>query len=288
MDADSLIGSTLGDRYVVQSLLGEGGMGRVYRAKHTVLEKDFAIKVLHPELASSKTLADRFIGEARAASAIKSRHVIDISDFGALDDGTGYFVMEYLAGVTLHEYLRQHTRVAMPQLIQIGMQIAEGLSDAHELHIVHRDLKPSNVMIAEHKQTVRVTILDFGIAKRPTSTGAGAITRSGVMVGTPEYMSPEQIQGGDVDGRTDLYALGIMLYELAAGQRPFDAESQAELLMQQVYEPPRPLHAVAPDTDCTPEFEALILRCMAKEPHERFASAHQVAERLRAMARDFQ
>ncbi len=283
MDADSLIGTTLGERYIVEALLGEGGMGRVYRARHNVLEKEFAIKVLHPELASSKTLADRFIGEARAASAIKSRHVIDISDFGALDDGTGFFVMEYLAGVTLHEYLKKRLRIPTELLVRIAVQLAEGLGDAHELDIVHRDLKPSNVMIAEHKHVLRVTILDFGIAKRPTSTGGAAITRSGVMVGTPEYMAPEQIQGGQVDGRTDLYALGIMMYELAAGRRPFDAESQAELLMQQVYEAARPLSEAAPNADCGPELEAIIFRCMAKEPAERFASAHEVADALRTL-----
>ncbi len=281
MEADSLIGTTLSDRYEIDSLLGEGGMGRVYRARHRVLEKEFAIKVLHPELASSKTLAQRFIEEARAASAIKSRHVIDISDFGALPDGTGYFVMEYLDGHTLHDFLKQRKKLPMRQVVQIGMQLAEGLSDAHELDIVHRDLKPSNIMVAEHKQSVRVTILDFGIAKRPTSTAGGAVTRSGVMVGTPEYMAPEQIQGLPVDGRTDIYALGAIMYELLAGRRPFDAESQAELLMQQVYEPPRPIFETAPDADCTPELEAIILRCLEKAPSNRFASAHELAEVLR-------
>lgn len=281
MEADSLIGTTLGDRYVVEGILGEGGMGRVYRATHKVLEKTFAIKVLHPELASSKTLADRFIGEARAASAIKSRHVIDISDFGALPDGTGYFVMEYLEGQTLHEYLKELRRVPLGRLLQIGIQLAEGLGDAHELDIVHRDLKPSNIMIAKHKSSVRVTILDFGIAKRPTSTGGGAITRSGVMVGTPEYMAPEQIQGNPVDGRADIYALGIIMYELAAGRRPFDAEFQAELLMQQVYEPARPIKELAPKTDLTAEVEAVITRCMEKDPEARYDSAHELAEVLR-------
>jgi molecular chaperone DnaK len=281
MEADSLIGTTLGDRYVIEGILGEGGMGRVYKAQHKVLEKTFAIKVLHPELASSKTLADRFIGEARAASAIKSRHVIDISDFGALSDGTGYFVMEYLEGQTLHEYLKEHRRLPMAKVIRIGIQLAEGLSDAHELDIVHRDLKPSNIMIALHKGVERVTILDFGIAKRPTSTGGGAITRSGVMVGTPEYMAPEQIQGDPVDGRADIYALGIIMYELAAGRRPFDAESQAELLMQQVYEPPRAILEVAPKADMSAELEAVIRRCLEKDPNDRYASAHELAEVLR-------
>ncbi len=281
MDADSLIGATLSDRYVIEDILGEGGMGRVYRAKHKVLEKMFAIKVLHPELASSKTLADRFIEEARAASAIKSRYVIDISDFGALPDGTGYFVMEHLVGQTLHEYLKELGRIPMRHVVQIGTQLSEGLSAAHDLDIVHRDLKPSNIMIDKVKNSVRVTILDFGIAKRPTSTGSGVITRSGVMVGTPEYMAPEQIQGNDVDGRADIYALGVIMYELAAGKRPFGAESQAELLMQQVYEPAQPIKEVAPKTDCSPELEAVITRCMEKDPASRYASAQELAEVLR-------
>jgi molecular chaperone DnaK len=282
MESDALIGMTLSGRYVVEELIGEGGMGRVYRARHNMLDKDFAIKVLHPELASSRHLAQRFIEEARAASSIKSRHVIDISDFGALPDGTGFFVMEYLNGRTLHDLMGDDEAVDLPRLLSIGVQLAEGLSDAHELDIVHRDLKPANVMCVARKDgLLRCIILDFGIAKRPTSHSGGAVTHAGVMVGTPEYMAPEQIQRGSVDGRSDIYSLGVILYELAAGRRPFDAEATAELLMQQVYERARPILSVFPEAEITPEVEAIIMRCLEKEPARRYKTAHQLAEVLR-------
>jgi len=283
MDDDSLIGSELDGRYVIEAILGEGGMGRVYRARHKMLGKQFAIKVLHPELAASKSLASRFIAEARSASSIKSPHVIDISDFGALEDGTGYFVMEYLDGPSLQDVLDEDRYLALDKLVAIGSQVARGLAKAHELNVVHRDLKPTNVMIVHPDGKLRSVILDFGIAKHPTSDSRSAVTRAGVRVGTPEYMAPEQIDDRPVDGRTDVYALGIMLYELSAGRRPFDAESNAELLMSQMYEPARPIKEVNPRADCPPELQAIIDRCLEKDPEDRYASALDVAKALEAL-----
>lgn len=283
MDDDSLIGSELDDRYVIEAILGEGGMGRVYRAKHKMLGKRFAIKVLHPELAASKSLARRFIEEARSASSIKSPHVIDISDFGALADGTGYFVMEYLDGPSLQDVLDADRHLALTKLVAIGSQVARGLYKAHELKIVHRDLKPTNVMIVHPDEAMRCVILDFGIAKHPTSDSRSAVTRAGIRVGTPEYMAPEQIDDRAVDGRTDIYALGIMLYELSAGRRPFDAESNAELLMSQMYEPARPVKEVNPRADCPPELQAILDKCLEKNPDDRYSTALEVAKALEAL-----
>jgi molecular chaperone DnaK len=280
MEDDSLIGSVLDGRYVVEEILGEGGMGRVYKARHQVLDKFFAIKVLHPELAASRVLADRFIEEARSASSIKSPHVIDISDFGALDDGTGYFVMEYLEGKSLRQVLGDKGPLNEQTIAAIGSQVAVGLGRAHRLKVTHRDLKPANVMVLREEGQVRCVILDFGIAKRPTSDSRRAVTRAGVRVGTPEYMAPEQIDDRAVDGRTDIYALGVMLYEMAAGRRPFVAESNAELLMSQMYEPPPPIGEINPRADCSPVLEAIIRRCLEKEPDARYSSAIDLANEL--------
>ncbi len=285
MDADALVGTVLHDRYVIEAVLGEGGMGRIYRGRHKVLNKPFAIKVLHPELAQHRVLAQRFIEEARAASSIKSPHVIDISDFGRLDDGAGYFVMEYLDGRTLRQRLDQGT-LDVPTMLSISHQIATGLEAAHKLGVVHRDLKPDNIMLVEREDgSLRCVILDFGIAKRPTSSHSGsAVTRSGVRVGTPEYMTPEQIDGRDVDARTDVYALGIMMYEMLAGRRPFDAESVAETLANQLYHPPPSLAAIG--VAVGEDLESVIRTCMEKDPDQRFASAGALVRVLARLAQD--
>jgi serine/threonine-protein kinase len=279
--ADSLVGTILGERYRVTGIVAEGGMGRVYAAEHTLLRKRFAIKVLHPELARNRELAERFVSEAQAASAIQSDHVVSIFDFGLLPDGTGYFVMEYLEGETLEQALRARGPLGATVIRSIGMQVADGLRGAHEQNIVHRDLKPANIMLVEKGGRPNYCkILDFGIAKRPTSDSHSPLTMVGVMVGTPHYMAPEQIDGVPVDGRCDLYSLGIVLYEMATGVPPYDSESVAQLLGMQKWGEPAPVHEVYPDADCPPPLEAVILRCMQKSPEDRYQSAEELAEAL--------
>jgi molecular chaperone DnaK len=282
--ADSLVGTTLENRYRIDSILADGGMGRVYLAEHTFLGKRFAIKVLHPELCNNREITARFIREARAASSIKSDHVVDISDFGSLEDGTGYFVMEFLDGRTLEEALDRDGPMRAAMVRSIGIQVADGLRGAHDCKIVHRDLKPANIVLTERKDHPHYCkILDFGIAKSPTSDSGGGqtlVTMVGVMMGTPHYMAPEQIDGVAVDGRSDIYALGIVLFEMATGLPPFDAESVAEVLAQHKWGEVPAIHETCPDADCPRALEAVIRKCLEKSPDDRYQTASELAEAL--------
>lgn len=274
---DSIIGSTIAGRYKVDAVLGEGGMGRVYRASHHILDRQFAVKVLHPELSSNDILVKRFMREAQSAARIDSDYVIDILDFGELEDGTSYFVMEFLEGVTLGEELLLGA-LPIDRLKDIAMQISKGLAAAHKLGIVHRDLKPNNITLVDRGDRPLVKILDFGIAKSPTSDGQ-ALTLVNSIVGTPHYMAPEQIFGV-VDGRTDIYALGIVMYEMATGEVPFDEESVALLLSKQRNETPDPPSRHPGGEDCPPELDAIIMKCLEKEKDKRFQTAEEVTQAL--------
>ncbi len=274
---NSLVGATIGGRYKVDAVLGEGGMGRVYRASHKVLDRHFAVKVLHPELASNEVLTERFLREAQSAARIDSDHVIDILDFGELEDGTSFFVMEFLEGVTLGEELLLGS-LPIDRLKDVAMQLSKGLAAAHKLGIVHRDLKPNNIKLIDRGDRPLVKILDFGIAKSPTSDGP-ALTLVNSIVGTPHYMAPEQIFG-TVDGRTDIYAMGIVLYEMATGELPFDNESVALLLSMQRNDTPGTPSEQPGGEDCPPELDAIILKCLEKEKDARYQTATELMEAL--------
>jgi serine/threonine-protein kinase len=274
--SDSLIGAVLSGRYQVLARLGEGGMGVVYRVTHTTLGKQFAVKVLRSELARDAELSQRFIREARAMAQISSPHVIQVTDFGELDDGRPFFVMELLSGRPLSSLLRE-PGVTVSAALTIARHVAEGLATAHNGGIIHRDLKPDNVYV--DPESCQVKVLDFGLAY---VVGSSRLTRRGVVFGTPQYMSPEQASGGAVDHRADIYALGIMLYEMLAGKVPFEADSYMGVLTKQMYTPPAPLPLVVLDresalveserSDIVRRIDELIQRCLAKKPEQRFAS----------------
>lgn len=282
-EVDELTGQLISGRYQVEECLGRGAMGEVYRATHTLMAKTVAIKVLRPQLDRRDDLVERFRREAQAAAHIDHPNICAASDFGQMDDGTFFLVIEYLEGQTLEEYIADQAPISADQTIEIATQIAAGLQRAHQLDVVHRDLKPENIMLVAHKDGgERVKILDFGVARvRLTEQHENAqLTQAGTVWGTPTYMSPEQAAGGEVDGRSDLYSLGVILYEMLCGRPPFQDSNPARVMAMHLTHQPTPPSKYAPEAKIPGALETLILELLDKDPRGRPASATALTARL--------
>jgi tRNA A-37 threonylcarbamoyl transferase component Bud32 len=291
-EQDALVGRFIGDRFLVQAKLGEGGMGAVYQAEQVAMKRPVALKVLHPHLSRDDNLIERFHREAAASSRLNHPNTITVHDFGQADDGTLYIAMEFIDGKSLADEIEGTGAFPWYRVTEVGRQIAESLADAHAAGIVHRDLKPDNVMlISRANNTDFVKILDFGIAKMVVETAEEgdqrkALTRTGMIFGTPQYMSPEQVTGSAVDHRTDIYALGVILYELLVGELPFLSENAMGVLTKHLMDPPRPLRSVMPSLTCPPGLEALVMRCLAKEPAHRYQTMNELVGELKALGEE--
>ncbi len=288
---DPLLGKLIDGRYRVEALLGEGGMGRVYQVRHAALDRLFAMKVLKRELATDNELSTRFVREARAAASIRHPHVVAITDFGEIDasqfasatgsfhdaEATPYFVMEFLNGQSLAQLLRRGGPVPAGRAARILAQIAEAVGAAHDAGIVHRDLKPDNIFLvgrADGRDGDDVRVLDFGAAQ---VMGNSRLTKKGVVFGTPHYMSPEQAQGHAVDYRSDVYALGVIMYEMFTGRVPFEGDSYMGVLTQHMFADPPALSTLSGTRDLG-ALEAITMRCLAKAPDHRYLSTRALAE----------
>jgi serine/threonine protein kinase len=269
--APTMIGS-----YRVLQLLGEGGMGAVYLAEHTLIGRRAAIKVLHPAFSARQEIIERFFNEARATTSIQDPGIVQVFDFG-YHNGVAFIVMEYLQGESLQMRLRRMGRLGAPDVLRLTRQIALSLHAAHARGVVHRDLKPDNVFVVPDPEAVggeRTKILDFGIAKL-SDTADHQRTQTGLVMGTPSYMSPEQCRGaGSVDHRADVYSLGCMMFHFLTGRLPFEAEGAGELIAMHLREPAMPPSRFVP---MRPEIDAIVLRCLAKQPNERYQTMHQLA-----------
>ncbi|WP_437338992.1 serine/threonine-protein kinase [Sorangium sp. So ce394] len=277
VEADPLVGTTVAGAYRIVRLLGEGGMGRVYETHHTRIPgKRFALKTLHPELAQQPTILARFQREAEAAASVRNPHIVEIFDVNRLSDGRPCIIAEYLDGQGLGELLAASGgRLPVGTAVRIAREVCDGIAAAHAAGVVHRDIKPENIFLTGDPACPTVKVLDFGISKTSAPSG---LTRTGMILGTPAYMAPEQAKGDEIDARADIYAIGAVLYHALTGQRPFErSDPTAMLLAVMTEEPPAP-RTVNPDIP--PDLELIVQRAMAKEKEGRYASMGELASAL--------
>lgn len=277
-----LFGSVIADRYKLLTLLGEGGMGAVYKAEHVRMGKALAVKILRGDFARDPSAVSRFVDEAQIVSRLSHPHTIAVFDFGEIDAAEGlYLAMEYVPGKDLASVLRTGGPLPGPRVITIGQQMLGSLAEAHDAGIVHRDVKPGNVMLMQTRTGDDFTkVLDFGIAKLRDDEHAASVTSVGAIVGTPNYLAPEQARGRDVDARADLYAAGAVLFELLTGRPPFVAPNPMAVVNAHLHDPPPPLKDHAPES--TSAMAEVIRRALEKDPADRYQSADQMREALLA------
>ncbi|MDB4964492.1 MAG: serine/threonine protein kinase with repeat [Myxococcales bacterium] len=285
---DTLVGRTIAERYRVLAPIGRGGMGAVYRVEHLMLKKELALKFLHPELGRLDEVARRFEREAEAAARLDHPNIVQVTDFGRTAEGMLFLVMELLQGDSLTAVIRPDgvgTPIPVERALHIERQILRALEHAHASGIVHRDLKPDNVMLIKRDDEVDIVkLLDFGIAKLTLADGevgkGETLTQAGVVFGTPEYLSPEQAMGEEADRRADLYSAGIVLYEMLAGRRPFDAASKVAIVSMHLTQKAMPVTQAAPDANIPRWLERVVERAMAKKRDERYSDAQEFLQAL--------
>ncbi|MFZ5785394.1 MAG: protein kinase domain-containing protein, partial [Acidobacteriota bacterium] len=279
---DPIVGKLIADRFRVIARLGAGGMGTVYEAEHLYIQKRVALKLLRPEITASADAVARFQREALAASTIGHENIVAIDDFGRLADGQVYLTMEFLDGDPLNEVLEREP-LSVPQILDVAIQTCHGLAAAHAKGIIHRDMKPENIFLVDGGSKVK--ILDFGIAKVVRADSNTNLTKTGAVFGTPNYMAPEQALGRSIDHRVDVYSMGIIIYQMATGRLPFEADSFVAILTQHVTEPPPSPRSVAPAREIPEELEAIILKAVAKEPAERYQDMGELVAALLELRR---
>jgi serine/threonine-protein kinase len=281
IDAGVALGEIFVDKYRVDAILGHGGMGVVALCTHLALDEQVAIKMLRKDVLDDADAVERFMREAQAASKLKSEYVARVTDVGRSASNVPYMVMEYLEGHDLGQLLEDRGSIGMPWAIELTLQTCEALAEAHSIGIVHRDIKPSNLFVTWRPDgSALVKVLDFGISKALTAGGL-QLTQTQSLLGTPAYMSPEQMRSARlVDPRTDIWALGTVLYELLEGRRPFEAESFSEICVKVAVEPPAAM------TRAPPALQRVVLRCLAKTPEYRYASMAELAADLVPFSHD--
>jgi serine/threonine protein kinase len=276
---DPLLGRTIKGRYRIASRLGDGGMGAVYRAEQLSVGRTVALKVLHREFARDEEFVHRFHQEARLAAALNHPRLTTVFDFDQSEDGSLFIVMEYLEGTRLSDVIQRSGPLEIARAVRLAIQIAEGIEAAHAAGVIHRDVKPQNIMVLAPGDDVK--LMDFGIARLNDGRDL-QLTRAGSMMGTPLYMAPEQIEGGTISDKTDIYAFGVVLYEMLSGQTPFSAPTSAAVLAKQLNEPPRPLRAVRPDVPAV--LERIVMQALDKDPEYRQERIAEVVRGLRTVA----
>jgi serine/threonine protein kinase len=275
--ADHLVGRTIDHRYFLESRIGGGGMGAVYRAKRLHIGDMAAVKILNPEHSADSKAVERFHREAKIGASLKHPNAVMVYDFGVSDDKLIYFAMELVEGKDLRSIIMQSGQISQSEAADIIIQVCAVLDEAHRKNVVHRDLKPENILVYSTPTGRRVKVLDFGIAALRNLT-VDKLTQAGGIVGTPHYMSPEQCMGEEVDGRSDIYSLGIILYEMLAGIAPFDSKTPTAIVVQHVNNTPPPLRELNPNVP--PQVEAVVMRALKKRPDERPQTASAMAQEI--------
>jgi eukaryotic-like serine/threonine-protein kinase len=275
------VGEILAGKYRIEAVIGVGGMGRVVKANHLYLQQPVAIKILLPQMVESQSTVARFLREAQSTVKLRSEHIARVIDVGTMSDNTPFIVMEFLEGFDLNQILRHHGPQMAQPVVDLILQACEGLSEAHSVGIIHRDIKPSNFFITRRPDGSNLLkILDFGISKTPAELTE--LTGTQTVVGTPTYMAPEQMRTArSTDPRSDIWSMGVVMYQMLAGRPPFEAETYAELVMKVGLEPPTPLHVPLPAG-----LDSIVLRCLEKDPKNRIQTVGELARMIAPYASD--